>query len=135
MFRPEFLDETGGFDERYFLYYEDVDLALRGAELGWTYRCEVSSIVSHHGGATTADLGDDLVRYQERNRLLAATRFAPPPTIARAFWLSLRKLRHVRQGAHARALGGGLAGAPGALVRRIAARRRGAALSSPADGG
>ena len=124
LFRPEFLDETGGFDERYFLYYEDVDLALRGAELGWTYRCEVSSLVYHHGGATTADLGDDLVRYQERNRLLAAMRFAPPSTVARAFWLSFRRLRHTPRSAHARALGGGFVGAPGALARRITARGR-----------
>ena len=135
LLRPEFLDATGGFDDRYFLYYEDVDLALRGAELGWTYRCEVSSLVYHHGGATTAALGDDLLRYQERNRLLTATRFASPSTVGRAFWLSIRKLRHDPKGAHARALGGGLAGAPGALVRRIAAsgRRRGAIV--PADGG
>ena len=135
LFRPEFLDETGGFDERYFLYYEDVDLALRGAEMGWTYRCETASVVRHLGGATTADLGDDRVRYQERNRLWTAIRFAPPTTIARAFWLSIRRLRHAPRDAHARALAGGLAGAPGALVRRVAARGRGRGAIVSADGG
>ena len=39
LFRATFLDATRGFDESYFLYYEDVDLARRGATLGWTYRC------------------------------------------------------------------------------------------------
>jgi N-acetylglucosaminyl-diphospho-decaprenol L-rhamnosyltransferase len=135
LFRPEFLEATGGFDERYFLYYEDVDLALRGAELGWTYRCATSSVVYHHGGATTADLGDDLVRYQERNRLLAATRFASPRTVVRAFGLSIRRLRHAPRSAHAHALVGGLAAAPGAVARRLAARgRRHGAIVSP-DGG
>ena len=38
LFRRTFLEDLGGFDERYFLYYEDVDLALRGAERGWCYR-------------------------------------------------------------------------------------------------
>ncbi len=135
LFRPAFLDATGGFDERYFLYYEDVDLALRGAEMGWTYRCETSSVVYHHGGATTADLGDDRVRYQERNRLLTATRFASPSTVAQAFWLSVRKLRHAPRAAHARALAGGLAGAPGALARRFSARGRGRGAIVSADGG
>jgi GT2 family glycosyltransferase len=135
LFRPEFLDQTGGFDERYFLYYEDVDLALRGAELGWAYRCEQRSTVRHHGSATTADLGDELVRYRERNRLWTAVRFAPPPTVARAFWLSARRLRHAPQAAHARALAGGLAGAPGALARRFTAGRRGRGAIVSADGG
>ncbi|MDG2040045.1 MAG: glycosyltransferase family 2 protein [Ilumatobacter sp.] len=124
LFRAAFLDETGGFDERYFLYYEDVDLALRGAEMGWTYRCDTGSVVHHHGGATTEALGDDRVRYQERNRLWTAARFASPSMLARAFWLSICKLRHSPRGAHAQALAGGLAGLPGALVRRVAARSR-----------
>ena len=38
-----FIEDVGGFDERYFMYYEDVDLALRGAELGWRYRCAPAS--------------------------------------------------------------------------------------------
>ena len=135
LFRPEFIEETGGFDGRYFLYYEDVDLALRGTELGWTYRCEPDSVVFHHGGATTSGLGDDVVRYQERNRLWVAARFAPPATVVRAFWLSIRRLRHEPRTAHRRALVGGLVGLPGALVRRATARgrRRGAIVS--ADGG
>lgn len=135
LLRPEFIAETGGFDDRYFLYYEDVDLALRGAELGWTYRCEPDSVVFHHGGATTSALGDDVVRYQERNRLWVAARFASPGTVVRAFWLSIRRLRHEPRTAHRRALVGGLVGLPGALVRRATARgrRRGAIVS--ADGG
>jgi len=123
LLRAEFFDDTEGFDERYFLYYEDVDLALRGAELGWRYLCVTTSVVHHHGGSTTGGLGDDLVRYQERNRLWAAARFASPTTFARAVWLSVRRLRHEPRGAHVRALVAGLAGAPGAVLRRTRPRR------------
>ena len=58
LFRSRFLDETHGFDESYFLYYEDADLAKRGSELGWTYRCVPASIVRHRVSASTAQLGD-----------------------------------------------------------------------------
>lgn len=123
LFRAAFLLDTGGFDERYFLYYEDVDLALRGAERGWSYRCETASTVRHHGGSTTGTMGDRLVVYQGRNRLWAAARFSPPMTCLRAVWLSVRRLRHEPRRAHARGLASGLAGMPAALLRRLRARR------------
>lgn len=123
LFRPEFLADLGGFDERYFLYYEDVDLALRGRERGWRYLCETASRVHHLGGATTAGLGDGLVRIQERNRLWCAARFASPGVVCRATWLSIRRLRHQPRSAHLRALAEGCAGMPGALIRRARARR------------
>src|SRR5207249_7515050 len=34
--RRECLEELGGLDEDYFLYYEDVDLCLRARKRGWT---------------------------------------------------------------------------------------------------
>lgn len=124
LFRPEFLSDTAGFDERYFLYYEDVDLALRGAELGWRYRCEPSSTVEHWPGTSTSQLGPALTRLQERNRLWAAFRFGSPGMIRAALWLSVRRLRHVPKGTHARALLDGALGAPRRLFERRRALRR-----------
>lgn len=126
LFAPAFLAATGGFDERWFLYYEDVDLAMRGRELGWRYRLAPASVVRHHGGTTTGADPAGTRFHQERNRLWAAFRFAPPATVARAIWLSLRRLRYEPRGVHARALAAGLAGAPVRLVerRRVVTRRR-----------
>jgi GT2 family glycosyltransferase len=118
MFAPEFLHETGGFDERYFLYYEDVDLAARGAALGWTYRLVPAAVVEHERSATTATDVDRTRYFQERNRLWHAFRHCDSATQARALWLSLRRLRHEPRGVHAKALGAGVAGAPGAWLRR-----------------
>jgi N-acetylglucosaminyl-diphospho-decaprenol L-rhamnosyltransferase len=121
----EFLDETGGFDERYFLYYEDVDLAARGRRLGWRYRCVPSSVVEHIGSATTSSLPGRTWYLQERNRLWSAFRNADAQTIGRALWLSVRRLRHVPRAANARALVAGCAGAP----RRLWERARAASVS------
>lgn len=134
VFGRRFLADTGGFDERYFLYYEDVDLALRGAERGWRYRCETASVVSHLGGATTTELGDEVVRLQERNRLWIAARFLPASTIVRALWLSVRRLRRPPRRGHAHALLSGVGGMPASLVRRITARRRGRGAIVSSDG-
>jgi GT2 family glycosyltransferase len=119
MFAPEFLHETGGFDERYFLYYEDVDLAARGAALGWTYRLVPASVVEHERSATTATDVDRTRYFQARNRLWHAFRHCDSATQARALWLSLRRLRHEPRAVHARALATGVAGAPGAWLRRV----------------
>ena len=75
LLRRAYLDDVGRFDERLFLYVEDVDLSWRGAKRGWRYRYVPSSIVHHahrasSGGSRTARL-DHLNR---RNRLVVVTR-------------------------------------------------------------
>jgi len=127
LLRAAFLRDLGGFDERYFLYYEDVDLALRGAERGWRYRCIPASAVRHAQGSSTAELGDELAFLRERNRLWTCFRFHGAATIGRACWLGARRVRHRPRSAHARALGAGLAGAPRRLLERWRAGRTRAA--------
>lgn len=123
LFRSQFLESTGGFDESYFLYYEDIDLARRGAELGWTYRCIPASRVWHRVSASTSQLGERARYLQERNRLRAAFRFGDRATVCSALWLSIRRLRWSPRGVHARALTAGLALVPTALLARRRSRR------------
>ena len=123
LFRRSFLDDLGGFDPRYFLYYEDVDLCLRGEERGWRFRCAPASVVFHEMSATTSGLGRLRARLQERNRLVASARFAPPATVVRALWLSVRRLRHRPRRAHLAGTLAGLARIPIAVWERGRARR------------
>lgn len=118
LFRSQFLEETRGFDDSYFLYYEDVDLARRGAELGWTYQCVPSSIVWHRVSASTSQLGGRARYLQERNRLRFAFRFGDRAMVTRALWLSIRRLRWSPRGTHLRALIAGIWHAPAALRAR-----------------
>jgi len=46
-------DEVGGFDERYFMYGEDVDLCWHLWKLGWRVAYEPAARVSHEIGRST----------------------------------------------------------------------------------
>ncbi|MEY2583368.1 MAG: hypothetical protein QOE09_3217 [Ilumatobacteraceae bacterium] len=122
LFRSKFLEDTGGFDESYFLYYEDVDLARRGSALGWTYRCVPASRVWHRVSASTSRLGHRARYLQERNRLRFAFQFGDSSMVRHALWLSIRRLRWRPRAAHARALLAGLALAPTAVLARRRSR-------------
>jgi GT2 family glycosyltransferase len=77
LLRPDYLRDVGLFDERLFLYYEDVELAWRGQARGWRFRYVPASVVRHEHSAT-ATSGSALARYyNERNRLLVLLRHAP----------------------------------------------------------
>ena len=45
--------EVGGFDERFFLYFEDADVCRRAADAGMPIRYLPSAVVTHAGGAST----------------------------------------------------------------------------------
>jgi N-acetylglucosaminyl-diphospho-decaprenol L-rhamnosyltransferase len=52
LIRREMFDAVGGFDERYFLYWEDADLCHRLRERGWSTRFVPRARVVHSGGAS-----------------------------------------------------------------------------------
>lgn len=52
--RRSALDTVGGWDERYFMYLEDVDLCFRLRRAGWEVAYEPGGVVWHVQGASTA---------------------------------------------------------------------------------
>src|SRR5262245_36159063 len=46
--RCECLDDLGGLDTDFFLYYEDVDLCRRAAAAGWSVWFDPATTVTHH---------------------------------------------------------------------------------------
>jgi len=79
----DYLDDVGLFDERLFLYYEDVDLSRRGWARGWRYRTAPSSVVRHVHSATSIEGSPLSAHYNERNRLLVHAARAPLTQVAR----------------------------------------------------
>lgn len=52
--RRQAFDAVGGFDDRYFMYVEEVDLCWRLAKAGWRTAYEPSARVLHLAGISTA---------------------------------------------------------------------------------
>jgi hypothetical protein len=82
LLRGTYLRDVGPFDERLFLYYEDLDLGLRGAGRGWRYRYEPASVVDHRQGASSTGDTSGAERLKERNRLLVLARHGSPRRLA-----------------------------------------------------
>jgi GT2 family glycosyltransferase len=68
--RAEVFRETGGFDERFFLYYEDIDLCLRARAAGWEIAMAPSAHVLHEGSKSTRGEPAAKVYHHARSRLL-----------------------------------------------------------------
>ena len=52
--RREALDQVGGFDERFFLYWEDTDLCIRAKKAGWRVVYYPISKIIHAGGKSSS---------------------------------------------------------------------------------
>ncbi len=77
LLRSDYLREVGLLDPRWFLYYEDTDLAWRGLLRGWRHRYVPQARV-RHAHSTTIGHGSGLYDVQHhRNRVLTVTKNAP----------------------------------------------------------
>jgi len=115
-YRREAWEATGGFDDRLFMYLEDVDLAWRLRLLGWDAVFAPEARLYHHlsatGGGTLASF------YTGRNTLWVITKDMPGPlirrhlgAIVRGQWRVTRDALRALRGEAARArLRGQLAG-------------------------
>lgn len=81
MISAELWQRIGGFDEEYFLYWEDVDLSRRVVQAGGTVRADPSLSAVHDEGTTHRAEGESRAKsplyyyYNTRNRLLYAAKF------------------------------------------------------------
>ena len=83
LLRADYLRDVGLLDDRFFLYFEDTDLSLRGAKQGWRYRYVPASVVRHGHGLSSGPTSQ-LSRFcSERNRLVVIARHARKATAAR----------------------------------------------------
>lgn len=57
LYRVDMLKDIGLFDERFFAYYEDVDISFRAQLAGWRVIYEPKAEVYHHVSATSSKLG------------------------------------------------------------------------------
>lgn len=57
MIRREAVEAVGGFDETFFLYFEETDLCRRAARAGWRTHYVPASEVEHIGSASTGMKG------------------------------------------------------------------------------
>ncbi len=58
LYRAEMLKNIGFFDEKFFAYFEDVDISYRAQLAGWKVWYEPKAKAYHHVGGTSSKLGD-----------------------------------------------------------------------------
>jgi GT2 family glycosyltransferase len=68
LLRSEMLAQTGGFDERFFLFSEEVDLCRRAREAGWAVRYTPSATVVHPISGRSPNR--DRIRLEEWSRIV-----------------------------------------------------------------
>jgi GT2 family glycosyltransferase len=74
LIRADAFQDVGGFDERYFLYYEDIDLCLRARERGWGVGMAANAHVLHEGSRSTRSEPAIKVYHHARSRALFFSR-------------------------------------------------------------
>lgn len=122
LYRRSTLLDLGGFDEGYFAYLEDVDLALRLRLAGW--RCYYEPAVAVHAGEGSSDrLSGGHWFLVARNTLLLVAKSFPARWLPFVCYRQLAWAWHAARERRLRAHLRGLAAALPLLRRTLAARR------------
>ncbi len=107
LYRVSMLEEIGLFDEKFFAYYEDVDISFRAQMAGWKVMYTPDARAYHRIGATSSKLGGFTRYHATKNFYLLYTKNMP----GWLYWkyLPLFTLQAVRLCASSILKGGGVA--------------------------
>lgn len=84
LIRRVLFDSLGGFDERFFVYLEEVDLSLRALQAGWVSLHVAEARAYHKGGGTSEAVRARRLFYILRSRLKYAAKHYGVPERALA---------------------------------------------------
>ena len=131
LLRRAALADVGGFDHRFFAYYEDTDLSWRMRLHGWRIVYEPAAVVEHVHAGTSGEWSESFLFHVDRNRVLMLLKNGSTGFVSSA----LRKVggraaggrgaagRAPRGGRHyGRVLGSLAANLPAVLVNRVQSR-------------
>lgn len=131
LIRRTLFESLGGFDARFFMVYEDVDLSYRARLMG--HRCwyAADAIVRHAGSATIGVASAAAVFYGQRNLEWTWIKNTPLPLLLRtavphALYSAAGVVHYARSGRLMPALRGKMAalrGLPAVLIDRRAVQR------------
>jgi hypothetical protein len=123
LYRRSVLRSLGGFDERYFAYLEDVDLALRIRLAGWRCRYE-PALARHAGGGSSGQLPGGHHLLVTRNTVVLVARWFPvrwlPYVLYRQLGWAWHAVRERRLRVHLRGLAAAVPMLPAAVRGRHA---------------
>lgn len=77
LYRTETLKDIGLFDEKFFAYFEDVDISFRAQLAGWNIHYEPKAVAYHHVGATSSKLGSFTRYHSVKNLFMLYTKNMP----------------------------------------------------------
>lgn len=77
MIRRGLFELLGGFDERFFVYFEEVDLSLRAHKAGWRSMFLADAKAFHAGGGTSRQVKAYRLFYSLRSRILFGFKHFP----------------------------------------------------------
>jgi len=80
MVAREVVDQVGGLDERFFMYCEEVDWAMRIKRAGWRIYCVPAAGVVHYGAQSTRQFRDEMFVALWRSRFRLFNKHYEGPT-------------------------------------------------------
>lgn len=133
LMRRELFEALGGYDERYFVFYEDVDLNVRARIAGWRFGYVPEAVIWHVGNATWKAEAPNPSAWNAhlvaRNRVATQAKFMPAASLPRILGVELgallRAARQRRLRATLRGKLDGLRWLPAMLRDRSRLRREG----------
>lgn len=93
--RRKAFEQVGLMDDRFFLYWEDVELCFRLRRYGWKLAVATRGTVLHKVGASSSKNTRALERYYTNSGMRFLAEFSPVPPVSKMLFVSQRVLNRL----------------------------------------